>query len=434
MSEGEHPSGADRRQALNEVQSPARNVSRDCKKTVRNVGPRPGSLKGLHMAEPVDAHMGNVGALKPALGCNGNVPAVLHRRAIIVNLDEEHVRNITSAVTVTTVTQLTAEEGRVMRPSLAELSRVSFSLFVSTVGSSHAEQRLSIGIVYPSPGPAQALRRAWLGLGLSGPGLAGFGLEAKPSVIRTHVLRSVAKGQNSGITCFRVILDGENLRDIPELEWVYTGISGTRMIVKEEPFRFLFAYPRLGSLLNIRQTTLARHSIDKHRRILNISSTAWTPTATREEFIAKFCDFDPKFLRVLDLPMHSPIYRWTLRVMPLLSNWVRGRAALLGDAVHATTPMLGQGAGMAIEEAVALGCLLPAGTRREDIPARLEAYQNLRKQRGDRVNTESVAQVSTSFHYLRSEELQRFLMEYDAVKAAEECYQEVFGGGISDDA
>ncbi|KAF8145222.1 hypothetical protein K438DRAFT_1992064 [Mycena galopus ATCC 62051] len=189
-----------------------------------------------------------------------------------------------------------------------------------------------------------------------------LGADGIHSVIRTHVLRSVAKGQKSGITCFRVILDGENLRDIPELEWVYTGISGT----------------------------------------------PWTPTATREEFIAKFRNFDPKFLRVLDLPMHSPIYRWTLRVMPLLSNWVRGRAALLGDAVHATTPMLGQGAGMAIEEAVALGCLLPAGTRREDIPARLEAYQKLRKQ---------------------PEELQRFLMEYDAVKAAEECYQEFFGGG-----
>jgi 2-polyprenyl-6-methoxyphenol hydroxylase-like FAD-dependent oxidoreductase len=34
--------------------------------------------------------------------------------------------------------------------------------------------------------------------------------------------------------------------------------------------------------------------------------------------------------------------------------WHRGRVVLLGDAVHATTPHLGQGAGMAIEDAIVL--------------------------------------------------------------------------------
>ncbi|KAF8175604.1 hypothetical protein K438DRAFT_2044767 [Mycena galopus ATCC 62051] len=75
-------------------------------------------------------------------------------------------------------------------------------------------------------------------------------------------------------------------------------------------------------------------------RIQKTTLAAWTPTATLEEFVAKFRDFDPKFLHVLDLPMLSPIYRWTLRVLPLLLT-------------------LGQGAGMGIEEAGALGCLLP---------------------------------------------------------------------------
>jgi 2-polyprenyl-6-methoxyphenol hydroxylase-like FAD-dependent oxidoreductase len=35
--------------------------------------------------------------------------------------------------------------------------------------------------------------------------------------------------------------------------------------------------------------------------------------------------------------------------------WHRGRVLLIGDAAHATTPHLGQGAGMAIEDAVVLG-------------------------------------------------------------------------------
>ncbi|WP_432697395.1 FAD-dependent oxidoreductase [Marinobacterium sp. YM272] len=35
-------------------------------------------------------------------------------------------------------------------------------------------------------------------------------------------------------------------------------------------------------------------------------------------------------------------------------NWYRGRVVLIGDAAHATTPHLGQGAGMAIEDAIVL--------------------------------------------------------------------------------
>ena len=38
----------------------------------------------------------------------------------------------------------------------------------------------------------------------------------------------------------------------------------------------------------------------------------------------------------------------------LTGDWHRGRVVLLGDAVHATTPHLGQGAGMAIEDALVL--------------------------------------------------------------------------------
>ncbi|SDH32716.1 FAD-dependent oxidoreductase [Pseudomonas panipatensis] len=41
--------------------------------------------------------------------------------------------------------------------------------------------------------------------------------------------------------------------------------------------------------------------------------------------------------------------------------WYRGRVLLIGDAAHATTPHLGQGAGMAIEDAVVLSEELTAG-------------------------------------------------------------------------
>lgn len=44
-----------------------------------------------------------------------------------------------------------------------------------------------------------------------------------------------------------------------------------------------------------------------------------------------------------------------LEVVFVDEPWYRGRVLLIGDAAHATTPHLGQGAGMAIEDAIVLG-------------------------------------------------------------------------------
>jgi len=47
------------------------------------------------------------------------------------------------------------------------------------------------------------------------------------------------------------------------------------------------------------------------------------------------------------------VYR-PLETIMLDGPWHRGRVVLLGDAVHATTPHLGQGAGMAVEDGIVL--------------------------------------------------------------------------------
>lgn len=58
--------------------------------------------------------------------------------------------------------------------------------------------------------------------------------------------------------------------------------------------------------------------------------------------------------------------------------WHRGRVVMLGDAVHATTPHLGQGAGMAIEDALVLADELAKAASVE------EAFQNYRSRRYER--------------------------------------------------
>ncbi len=58
------------------------------------------------------------------------------------------------------------------------------------------------------------------------------------------------------------------------------------------------------------------------------------------------------------------------------ANWVQGHVALLGDAAHATTPNLGQGAAQALEDAWALGLALK---KFGPEPIALEAYQAVRR-------------------------------------------------------
>ncbi|KAJ7827687.1 FAD/NAD(P)-binding domain-containing protein [Mycena olivaceomarginata] len=251
-----------------------------------------------------------------------------------------------------------------------------------------------------------------------------LGADGIHSVVRSHILGKTLNARNSGWSCFRVIFEVSDLLNMPELEWLHAGIIGSRIVIdRDGPFRMFLIYPfRNGTLLNV----VAFYPDSPG------DEAGWTPTATREEFIAKFPKFHSKFLHFLDLPIHGSIHRWRLRVLPHLPTWVRGRAALLGDAAHGTLPLLGQGAGMAIEDGGSLGCLLPARTRREDIPARLAAYQRLRTERGEFVNTESVAQLSKGFNLVQAKEIQSYLFEYDAMKAAEECYRDQFGAsGVS---
>ncbi|MFJ6166827.1 FAD-dependent monooxygenase [Micromonospora orduensis] len=66
-----------------------------------------------------------------------------------------------------------------------------------------------------------------------------------------------------------------------------------------------------------------------------------------------------------------------------LPSYVRGRVALLGDAAHAMTPNLGQGAGQAIEDAVVLGAACSGGPH--GLPAALAAYDEQRRPRSQAV-------------------------------------------------
>ncbi|MHC5309841.1 FAD-dependent monooxygenase [Myroides sp. LJL116] len=81
-----------------------------------------------------------------------------------------------------------------------------------------------------------------------------------------------------------------------------------------------------------------------------------------------------------------------------INNWVKGGVCLIGDAAHATTPNLGQGACQGIEDAYVISLLL----QKYDLLMALEKYPNLRRAKAHKVvkqswNLGKVAQLESVF-------------------------------------
>ena len=83
------------------------------------------------------------------------------------------------------------------------------------------------------------------------------------------------------------------------------------------------------------------------------------------------------------------IGRWPSYDMPSLSAWHEGSVCLIGDAAHAMLPSAGQGASMAMEDAVVLARCL------RDVPDIREAFATFEALRRDRVE-EAVEQARKS--------------------------------------
>lgn len=78
----------------------------------------------------------------------------------------------------------------------------------------------------------------------------------------------------------------------------------------------------------------------------------------------------------------DPLVAWPTRDLPRVPTWHRGNVVLAGDAAHAASPSSGQGASLALEDAVQLArCLRDVG----DVPSALAAYEDLRRDRVERV-------------------------------------------------
>ncbi|MET4107205.1 FAD-dependent monooxygenase [Hymenobacter sp. UYP22] len=106
---------------------------------------------------------------------------------------------------------------------------------------------------------------------------------------------------------------------------------------------------------------------------------AYLPADLQREFQA-FAQPVPQLLALTE--DHQLLWN-DIQDLPPLAHFAQGRVLLLGDAAHATTPNMGQGAGMAVEDAAVLAhCLRAAPT---DIAAAFRAFEQQRRARTARI-------------------------------------------------
>lgn len=104
--------------------------------------------------------------------------------------------------------------------------------------------------------------------------------------------------------------------------------------------------------------------------------------------ITLFQDFAaPVFPLVANMPDSTPVHFGSIEQV-VMDDWVRGRVVLIGDAAHASSPSMAQGAGMGMEDALVLAETLATAANPD---AALAAYTQRRRPRVDWVQQQCMA-------------------------------------------
>jgi 2-polyprenyl-6-methoxyphenol hydroxylase-like FAD-dependent oxidoreductase len=100
----------------------------------------------------------------------------------------------------------------------------------------------------------------------------------------------------------------------------------------------------------------------------------------KREAQAEFKEWYEPVRAVIDATPETGFSRQDIYDLEPIDLWSKGRVTLLGDAAHATTPTLGQGGCMAIEDSVVLARCLSEGS---DVPTSLRRYSDQRFRRAN---------------------------------------------------
>ncbi|KIH93584.1 salicylate hydroxylase [Sporothrix brasiliensis 5110] len=283
-----------------------------------------------------------------------------------------------------------------------------------------------------------------------------------------HTADLVVASDGLHSVCRKIVL-GHTSPPSPTGQMVYRVTVPTRKLAGVPQLEDLVAVPRNNHWIGPHATVLSYLLQGVNEPLVNFVFTCDAATyladgvntqiGTADDVRARFRDWDPRLDAML---AHvDEVLAWRLFTHHEIPRWAHAahRLVLLGDAAHAMTPYLAQGAAMGIEDAAVLAGILArpdfAGVDR--LPAALQLYEALRIKRAARVAEASI--TSRYFTQMRDGPEQRardawmlahpgireghinirsrkeFLDElfgYDAYAALDEALQTARAGSVAD--
>jgi salicylate hydroxylase len=206
---------------------------------------------------------------------------------------------------------------------------------------------------------------------------AVIGADGSASAVRSFVFGDEPV-DFTGMVSYRGLIPEELLT--PELD----AMSGSYYLGPER--MFLTYHVRGTAFLNV----------VAHSRQLGWAEEGWSIPATNTEVLELYSEFCEPVHHVIEAIPPENLFKWALRDRSPSPQWVRGRAALLGDAAHPMLPFLGQGGNQAMEDGTVLGRCFAAA---DDIDDALARYEAVRKERGNGVQLASRAKAAQQMNF-----------------------------------
>lgn len=183
----------------------------------------------------------------------------------------------------------------------------------------------------------------------------------------------------SGNACYRWLVPTSLLAGDPATSR-FVDMPGHFVQLAAGDRRIVF-YPVAGGAVINCVALLPRREVGEIER----GVSGYDQSVDKKQFMSHFTSFAAPVQRMLELAPEESIKLWDLLDMELQPSFIKEKAVLIGDAAHPFLPYLGQGAAQAIEDACALGVVIPPGTPAEEVPQRLELWQQIRKDRACKV-------------------------------------------------
>lgn len=203
-----------------------------------------------------------------------------------------------------------------------------------------------------------------------------IGADGVHSVTRKEVAGRDIKPHSSGKSAFRFLISRKAAQEDP-VTAKFVQAPG-ELIIWYGADRRVVVYPTTNNqLLNF----VCIHPEAE----FEAGSDGWNKRASLGQMLKIYVGFDPAMVALISKADEESLKAWTLLDMEVMSTWVKGKLALLGDAAHPFTPHQGQGAGQAIEDAASLAVVFPPEVKKDEITARLELFEKIRKERADRI-------------------------------------------------